>query len=52
MAILLGGVAFEAPAGSEALPEADPDTVFPLFPDRTAAMKQPDREMLMFTHVF
>ncbi len=48
MAILLGGVAFESPAGSEALPQADPDTAFPLFPDRAAAMKQPDREMLVF----
>ncbi|NWF74666.1 MAG: MCE family protein [Nitrospirae bacterium] len=52
MAILLGGVAFEAPAGSEALPQADPDTVFPLFPDRTAAMKQPERETLVFTMYF
>jgi len=52
MAILLGGVAFEAPAGSEALPQADPDTVFSLFPSRTAAMKQPDAEMLMFTMYF
>jgi paraquat-inducible protein B len=52
MAILLGGLAFEAPAGSEALPEADPDTVFPLFPDHAAAMKQPDRETLVFTMFF
>ena len=52
MAILLGGVAFEAPAGSEALPEADSDMVFPLFPDRTAAMKQPERETLVFTMFF
>jgi paraquat-inducible protein B len=52
MAILLGGVAFEAPAGTRTLPESEPDTVFPLFPDRTAAMKQPDRETLMFTLYF
>lgn len=52
MAILLGGVAFEAPAGSEALPQADPDTVFPLFPDHAAAMKQPERETLVFTMYF
>lgn len=52
MAILLGGVAFEAPAGSEALPQADPDTAFPMFPDRVAAMKQPDREMLVFSMYF
>jgi paraquat-inducible protein B len=45
-------VAFEAPAGTRTLPEADPDTVFPLFPDRAAAMKQPDRETLMFTLYF
>jgi paraquat-inducible protein B len=52
MAILLGGVAFEAPAGSEALPQADPDTVFPLFPDRATAMKLPERETLVFTMYF
>ncbi len=52
MAILLGGLAFEAPAGSEGLPEADPDTAFPLFPDHAAAMKQPEREMLVFTMYF
>jgi len=52
MSILLGGIAFEAPAGSGSLPEADPDTAFTLFPDRTAAMKQPDAEMLMFTMYF
>lgn len=52
MAILLGGVAFEAPAGSEALTPADPDTVFHLFPDQAAAMKQPDRETLVFTMYF
>jgi paraquat-inducible protein B len=52
MSILLGGLTFEAPAGSEALPEADPDTVFTLFPDRAAAMKQPERETLVFTMYF
>ena len=52
MAILVGGIAFEAPAGSGSLPEADPNTVFSLFPDRAAAMKQPDREMLVFTMYF
>jgi paraquat-inducible protein B len=52
MAILLGGIAFEAPGDSGALPEADPDTVFPLFPNREAALKQPDRETLMFTMYF
>jgi paraquat-inducible protein B len=52
MAILLGGVAFEAPAGSEALPQADPDTAFTLFLDRAAAMKQPESETLVFTMFF
>jgi paraquat-inducible protein B len=52
MAILLGGLAFEAPAGSEALTEADADTFFTLFPDRTAAMKPADREMILFTMYF
>ena len=52
VSILLGGIAFEAPADSGALPEADPDTVFPIFPDREAALKQPDREALMFTMYF
>ena len=52
MAILVGGIAFEAPSGSGSLPEADPDTVFSMFPDRAAAMKQPDREMLVFTMYF
>jgi len=52
MSILLGGIAFEAPVDSGALPEADPDTVFPLFPNREAALRQPDRETLMFTMYF
>jgi paraquat-inducible protein B len=52
VSILIGGLAFETPAGSGALPEADADTVFPLYPNREAAMKQPDREMLVFTMYF
>ena len=52
LSILAGGVAFETPAGTGSLPEADPDTVFPLYPNRTAAMKQPDQEMLLFTMYF
>ncbi len=52
MSIMLGGLAFEAPAGSEALPPADPDTAFTLFPDRAAAMKQPESETLVFTMFF
>jgi paraquat-inducible protein B len=52
ISILIGGVAFESPAGSGALPEADPDTVFHMYSSRAAALKQPDREMLMFTMYF
>jgi paraquat-inducible protein B len=52
VSILVGGVAFESPVSSGALPEADPDTVFPLFPNRAAALKQPDRETLVFTMYF
>jgi paraquat-inducible protein B len=52
MSILLGGVAFETPGSSGALPEAEPDTVFPLFPNRAAALKQPDRETVLFTMYF
>lgn len=52
LSILIGGVAFESPAGSGALPEADPDTVFHMYTSRAAAMKQPDREMLVFTMYF
>jgi paraquat-inducible protein B len=52
ISILIGGVAFESPAGSGSLPEADPDTVFHMYPSRAAAMKQPDREMLVFTMYF
>jgi len=52
IAILLGGIAFETPVNTGALPEADPDTVFPLFHDRDAALRQPDRETLLFTMYF
>ena len=52
ISILAGGVAFEAPVDGKPLPEADPDTVFTLFPNRAAAMKQPDLQMLSFTLFF
>jgi paraquat-inducible protein B len=52
ISILLGGVAFETPPDTGALPEADPDTVFHMFSSRAAAMKQPDIETLMFTLYF
>jgi len=52
LSIMAGGVAFDAPAGSGVLAEADPDTVFHMFSNRALAMKQPDRETLLFTMYF
>ena len=52
ISIILGGVAFETPTGTGALPEADPDTVFHMYSSRAAAMKQPDIETLVFTMYF
>jgi paraquat-inducible protein B len=52
ISILLGGVAFETPAGTGALPEADPETVFHIYASRAAALKQPDREMRVFAMYF
>jgi len=52
LSIMLGGVAFETPVGTGALPEADPDAVFHIYSSRAAAMKQPDREMRVFAMYF
>jgi paraquat-inducible protein B len=52
VSILIGGVAFETPSGTGVLPEAEADTLFPLFPDRGSAMKQPDREAMVFSVYF
>lgn len=52
MAILLGGIAFETPLDSLAPPQAEENTVFPLFANRAGAMKGPDRETLAFTMYF
>ncbi len=50
--ILLGGIAFETPGDSPAAPEAEENTVFLLFDDRTLAMKRPDKEVFLFTANF
>jgi paraquat-inducible protein B len=52
VSILIGGLAFETPSGTGALPEAEADTLFPLFPSRAEAMKQPDQEKIMFVMYF
>lgn len=44
--LLLGGVAFETPEESTALPAAAPDTRFELFASRTQAMRNPERDVL------
>jgi paraquat-inducible protein B len=52
VSILIGGLAFETPSGTGALPEAEADTLFPLFPSRGEAMKQPDQEKILFVMYF
>jgi paraquat-inducible protein B len=52
LSILLGGIAFETPADSPSTPPAEENTVFPLFADRTSAMKRPDREVVAFYAIF
>ena len=52
VSILLGGIAFQTPAGSEALPPADANTVFELFHNRDQALKQPDMESETYLMAF
>jgi paraquat-inducible protein B len=52
VSIIIGGLAFQTPAGSEVLPPAETDTVFDLFPDRALALKQPDREVETYLMAF
>jgi len=42
--ILLGGIAFQAPPDGPTSASAEPDAVFTLFHDRTAAMAKPDTD--------
>ncbi|MFD2838326.1 MlaD family protein [Azotobacter vinelandii] len=50
--LLLGGVAFETPEESVALPGAAPDTPFELFADRARAMRNPERDVLKMVLLF
>jgi paraquat-inducible protein B len=52
VSILIGGVAFETPEGSAALPAAAAKTEFILFPNHTAALKNPETESLKLLFVF
>lgn len=50
--ILLGGIAFETPADSVDSPAAPPETLFELFSGRTAALHNPERDVLKMVVLF
>ncbi|MGV6393705.1 intermembrane transport protein PqiB [Pseudomonas caspiana] len=50
--ILLGGIAFETPADSIESEAAPPETVFELFSGRTAALHNPERDVLKMVVLF
>jgi paraquat-inducible protein B len=52
VALLVGGLAFRTPPDALDTPEADANTVFNLFPDRTAAFQQPDTIVQKYRLVF
>jgi paraquat-inducible protein B len=52
LSILVGGVAFETPADSAALPEAEADTTFHLSADHSEAFKLPARDPQTYLLVF
>jgi paraquat-inducible protein B len=52
LSILIGGVAFETPATAPVLAEAEPETTFTLFNDRTQAFKPPQGEPQTYQVVF
>ncbi|MCG6941040.1 MAG: MlaD family protein [Thiohalocapsa sp.] len=52
MSVLIGGIAFETPAEPEHPPRAPPKQFFNLFPNRAAAMKEPEFNRLTYVMVF
>ncbi len=52
VSIVIGGLAFETPAGSEVLPPAGPDLPFELFNSREEALKNPDTLIMKAIMVF
>jgi paraquat-inducible protein B len=52
LSILVGGIAFETPAGGPVLSAADEDTQFALFPNRAEAFKLPARNPQTYLVVF
>jgi paraquat-inducible protein B len=52
MSVLIGGVAFETPPEPESPPQAPPEQFFDLYPNRAAAMKEPNFGRLPYLMVF
>lgn len=52
LSILLGGIAFETPPGAALAGDTDNAADFNLFADRTAALKNPEREVYKFDLIF
>jgi len=52
VSLLIGGVAFETPAGGPALPAAAAETVFPLYKDRAEAFEPAARNPVTYVVVF
>ena len=52
MSVLIGGIAFETPADGTVLPEADQDTLFPLYDDRATAFRPPARDPQTYQVLF
>lgn len=52
VSIVLGGLAFQTPAGAEILPPAAPNAAFDLFANRVEAMKNPDAIVDRYMMVF
>jgi len=52
LSVLIGGIAFETPATGPVLPEADGNTVFPLYSDRAEAFKLPAQNPQSYVLVF
>jgi paraquat-inducible protein B len=52
VSILIGGIAFETPPADPLAPPAEPNAVFKLFDDRTAALKRPEGTPRTYVLVF
>lgn len=52
LSILIGGVAFESPAGGSVLPAAEANTLFTLFSDRTEAFRPAARSPQTYRLIF